>query len=90
MPLYVFENPELGARIELPFAVAERPDEIVLKRKTVPDRIAVSGSATSEYAQHSDLGNAYKRLEERGLLDPRHRAQGATTAERRAALALEA
>lgn len=89
MPLYVFENPELGARLELPFAVADRPDEIVLKRKTVPDRIAVAGSATSEYAQRSDLGHAYQRLEERGLLDPRQRGQGATTAERRAALALD-
>ena len=86
MPVYVFENPELGARLELPFAVAERPDEIVLKRKTVPDRVAVAGSATSEFAQRSDLANAYKRLEERGMLDPRKRGQGATTAERRAAI----
>lgn len=89
MPLYVFENPAHGLRVELPFAIAERPDEIVLRRKTVPDRIAVAGSAASDYAQRSDLGHAYRRLEERGLLDPRTRGQGATTAARRAALALE-
>ena len=89
MPVYVFENSELGARLELPFAVAERPDEIVFKRKTVPDRIAVAGSAASEYEQRSDLGHAYKRLEERGMLDPRTRGQGATTAERKAALAMD-
>lgn len=89
MPLYVFENPAYGLRAEVLFAIAERPDEIVLKRKTVPDRIAVAGSAASDYAQRSDLGYAYKRLEERGLLDPRTRGQGATTAARRAAIAGE-
>lgn len=88
MPVYVYENHEHGLRAELPFAIADRPDEIVLKRKTVPDTVAIAGSATSLFAQHSDLGNAYKRLEERGMLDPRKRGQGATTAERKAALSL--
>lgn len=88
MPLYVFENPELGARVEVPFAIADRPDEIVLKRKTVPDRIAVAGSSQHPVEQASDLQACYKRLEERGQLDPRTRGQGMTTAERKAALAL--
>lgn len=88
MPLYVFENPALGARIELPFAIADRPDEIVLKRKTVPDRIAVAGHAVDEYAAASDLAACYKRAEERGLLDPRTRGQGMTDAERKHALSL--
>lgn len=88
MPVYVFENQEHGLRAELPFAIAERPDEIVLKRKTCPDTVAVAGSATSLFAERSDLQNAYKRLEERGMLDPRKRGQGMSTADRQAAFGL--
>ncbi|HLP07943.1 MAG TPA: hypothetical protein VK178_07240 [Opitutaceae bacterium] len=88
MPVYVFENKELGLRAELPFPVAERPEQIVLTRKTVPDTVAIAGSATSILAESSDLARAYKRLEERGALDPRNRGQGMSDAERKAALSL--
>lgn len=91
MPLYVFENQQYDVQVELPFAIAERPEEIVLKRKTVPDRVAIAGSATSEVAEKLSPAYGYRKLEERGQLDPRlngGRKSDFTNAQRKAALEL--
>lgn len=88
MPLYVFENQQHGLRAEIPFSVDERPDTIVLVRKTVPDSVAIAGSATSTFDRLKDPLHGYKRLEERGQLDTRSRGQLLSDNQRKAAAAM--
>ena len=88
MPVYVFENKEHGLRAEVTFAIDERPERIVLERKTCPDTVAIAGSSTSTFAAMADPRTAYQRLEARGDLDPRRRGQSFTDAQRAASFAL--
>lgn len=91
MPTYVYENAEHGFVAELICPVGERPDEIVLKRRTVPDRVAIVGSAKSEVLERLSPEHGYKRLEERGQLDRRfngNRKGLLTLAQRKAALSM--
>lgn len=67
MPLYEFENVQHDIRVTLPLPVEGRPDEIVLKRRTVPSRITV-GVGTKPPTLSQKLAQGYKRLEETGAL----------------------
>lgn len=69
MPLYEYTNEEHGLAIDLPFAVADRPDEIVLKRKTVPSRVSVRGFVSAPTSGAADQVLAgYQALEDTGRL----------------------
>jgi hypothetical protein len=67
MPLYEFTNEELGLTALVPFSIAERPDEIVLKRAAIPSRISV-GVGARPPTQGEKLAQGYKKLEDMGGL----------------------
>lgn len=69
MPLYEFTNDEHGIAVDVPFAVADRPDEIVLRRRTVPSRVSVRGITGAPTPDAADqVLNGYKALESAGKL----------------------
>lgn len=65
MPLYEFENKELGIRVDVPFPVNERPNTITLTRAAVPRRLSVGVGAKPETLSDK-LRKGYKAREERG------------------------
>lgn len=69
MPLYEYTNDEHGLAVDLPFAVADRPDEIVLRRKTVPSRVSIVGFTPTATPDAPDqVLNGYRALENAGRL----------------------
>lgn len=69
MPIYEYECPEHDVRVDMRFAVADRPDEIVLRRKTVPSRVSVRDSHGAPTPDAKDqVLNGYKALEDSGRL----------------------
>lgn len=69
MPLYEFTNDEHGIAVDLPFPVEGRPDEIVLKRRTVPSRVSVKAFASAPTDNPADrVLSGYKALEDSGRL----------------------
>lgn len=67
MPLYEFENEEHAVVLLAQFPVNARPDEIVLKRRTVPSRVTVCTGAKAP-TMSDKLAQGYKELESRGQL----------------------
>jgi len=67
MPAYEFENEEHGLTQTLHFPVNTRPDEIVLRRRTVPSRITI-GTGAKPLTMGDKLAQGYKDLESRGQL----------------------
>lgn len=67
MPLYEYENAEHAVVLLAQFPVNARPDEIVLKRRTVPSRVTVCTGAKAP-TMSDKLAQGYKELESRGQL----------------------
>ena len=67
MPLYAFENKEREIEIDVYMPVDAIVDEIVLKRRTVPDRVGIVGLASAP-TQGDKVLAGYKQLEDRGQL----------------------
>lgn len=67
MPLYEFINEEHGLTQTLQFPVGSRPDEIVLRRRTVPSRVTI-GTGAKAPTMSDKLAQGYKDLESRGQL----------------------
>ena len=67
MPIYEYANDALGIEIPMHFALADRPDEIVLKRRTVPTRVTI-GTGAQAPTINDRLAAGYKALESKGLL----------------------
>lgn len=68
MPAYEYECPELGLTLTLLRSVDERDKPLQLVRKTVPDSIAIAGSAANPHDPDAQMRAGFKRLEERGNL----------------------
>lgn len=62
MPLYEFKNEEHGVAVQILFAVADRPGEIILKRASVPSRITVGTGARPD-THSSRVLKGYRKLE---------------------------
>lgn len=69
MPLYEYANDEHGLTQTLQFPVNGRPDEIVLRRRTVPSRVTI-GTGAKPPTMSDKLAQGYKDLEARGQLKP--------------------
>jgi hypothetical protein len=67
MPLYAYEDPETGVKIEIRRPVKDRGKPIVLRRlKTVPDRLAVVGlGPTSDQEFNARIKRNLHKKEER-------------------------
>ncbi|MBS0229458.1 MAG: hypothetical protein JSS23_12305 [Proteobacteria bacterium] len=69
MPSYDYELPELGGmRVTLIRPVAERDDPIRVIRRTVPDRVSVSGSAQNPVDFDVQYKRGLQQAEARGQL----------------------
>ena len=68
MPLYAFENKEREIEIDVYMSVDAIVDEIVLKRRTVPDRVGICGLAKAPTQGDQVLGTL-RRLESEGKVD---------------------
>lgn len=67
MPLYEYENADHAVVLLAQFPVADRPDEIVLRRRTVPSRVTICTGAQAP-TMSDKLAQGYKDLEARGQL----------------------
>ncbi|WP_404422910.1 hypothetical protein [Nibricoccus sp. IMCC34717] len=67
MPLYQFISEAHGVELDLQFPVDARPDEIVLRRRTVPARVGTITGARPPSMGES-LAQGYRKLEEQGKL----------------------
>jgi hypothetical protein len=67
MPAYEFENEEHAVVLVAQFPVNARPDEIVLRRRTVPSRVTI-GTGAKPPTMSDKLARGYKDLESRGQL----------------------
>ena len=67
MPLYEYTNEQHGLKHAIQFPVNGRPDEIVLRRCTVPSRITI-GTGAKPPTMSDKLAQGYKDLESRGQL----------------------
>lgn len=69
MPAYEYElvREDTGERIAAVTAIVpvDARDRLVLRRKTVPRSVAISGSAPNERALRASALNGYKKLEEK-------------------------
>jgi hypothetical protein len=67
MPLYTYEDPETGLKIDLRRSVEDRNKPIVLQRiKTVPDRVGVLvPGATEESSFNARMLKEHHKKEER-------------------------
>lgn len=67
MPLYAYEDPETGVKIEIRRAVKDRSKPIILRRlKTVPDRLAVVGlGPTADQEFNARIKRSFHKKEER-------------------------
>jgi hypothetical protein len=70
MPLYEFVNDELGVKLDIPFPVDLRPDQIVLKRKSVPSRITV-GVGAKPLTTGEKVLTGFRKMEANGKLPDR-------------------
>jgi hypothetical protein len=86
MPADVYEIPEARQEIILVRPVDQRDDPVEIRRRTVPDTLAVVGSASCAILEKMTPAYGYKRLEERGELA----RNGTTNAERLRGLATPA
>ena len=81
MPLYDYEitaagTDEVLAVISLSRPVKER-DAITIRRRTVPDSVAIAGSAANSRAPGRQVLDAYRRIEQRvGSSSEFHRRLG--------------
>jgi hypothetical protein len=68
MPVYEYFIPELDQRVALLRPVERRDDPLEVKRVTVPDRIAIAGSAQDPHSFDNQYARGLRRLEQRGEL----------------------
>lgn len=69
MPIYEYENQEHAVVLLAQFPISARPDEIVLRRRTVPSRVTICTGARAP-TMSDKLAQGYKDLESRGQLKP--------------------
>lgn len=65
MPIYVFEHRERELELEVYLPLDGIVDEIVLRRRTVPDRVGIVGLATAP-TQGTQVLDTFRRLEADG------------------------
>lgn len=70
MPLYEYENAEHGITTTIACPLDRRPEEIVLRRRSVPSRITV-GTGAKPPTMGDKLAQGYKALENAGQLTDR-------------------
>ena len=68
MPLYVFENQERELELDVYLPLDGIVDQIVLTRRTVPDRVGICGLAKAPTQGDQVLGTL-RRLESEGKVD---------------------
>jgi hypothetical protein len=68
MPVYEYEIPEANATILLARPVRLRDAPVVVRRRTVPARVALAQLRHNPQAQGAQVLAGYRRLEERGKL----------------------
>lgn len=67
MPTYEYANEELGIEVTVRMPVDARPDQIVLRRRSVPSRVTV-GTGARPPSIGDKLAAGYKALENAGQL----------------------
>ncbi len=67
MPVYEYESAEHDIHVELRFPAGEKPDEIVLRRRTVPSHVTV-GVGAKPPTMGQKIGAGLKKLEADGQL----------------------
>lgn len=70
MPLYAFENKERDLELDVYLPINGIVDEIVLRRRTVPDRVGITGLAPTP-TQGAQVLETFRRLESDGNVDLR-------------------
>lgn len=70
MPIYVFEHRERELELEVYLPLDGIVDEIVLTRRTVPDRVGICGLAKAP-TQGDQVLDTFRKLESAGNVDIR-------------------
>ena len=70
MPIYVFENQERELELDVYLPLDGIVDEIVLRRRTVPDRVGICGLAHAP-TQGDQVLDTFRQLESAGKIDLR-------------------
>lgn len=68
MPVYDYHIPELGLDVTLRRPVGKRDAPLAIKRRTVPDRITISGAVADPYSFDAQYAKGLRTLENRGQL----------------------